>query len=174
LAVVVLVIARAPNGTASGPLVGIAPNPVAFNERGEYLLLEFPDPTNLDGWTIADGEPVVSLPDRTVHGRIVLTNNPAFVEPWVDPPVLSYRGRLALANAGEVIEVRHYGRLVARVAFGRTPQGFRHVRSADDWVWQREGSTAFDVTRTGPASVRVFVLPDAPDETERVLAAAQD
>lgn len=174
LAVVVLLVASAPNGTASGPLVGIAPNPVAFNDRGEYLILEFSDPTDLDGWTIADGETVVHLPDRTIDGRIVLTNDAAAVEPWVDPPVLGYRGRLALANAGEVIEVRRHGRLVDRVAYGQAPEGFRYVRSADGWVWKREGSTAFDVTRTGPASVRVFVLPDAPDETERVLAAARD
>jgi len=174
LALVLLIVATAPNATTSGAIVAVGPNPVAMHDRGEYLILEFPAPTALDGWTITDGETVVALPDQTVSGRIVLTGDPALVEPWVAPPVLAYHGRLALANAGEVIELRRDGQLVDRVAVGRAPEGFRYVKSSDGWVWRREGTTSFAVSRAGPSTARVFVLPDAPHETERVLATARD
>ena len=174
LAVVLLVVATAPNATVAEPIVAVAPNPVAMHDRGEYLVLEFTEPTNVAEWTIGDGETVVNLPERTVSDRIVVTADSEAVEPWVESPVIEYRGRLALANAGEVIKIRRNGRLVDQVAFGPAPEGFRYVRTAEGWGWRREGSTSFAVARSEPTTVRVFVIPDAPTETERVLATAKE
>lgn len=175
----VLLLTGAWTGSA-GEIVAIGPNPVAPDDRGEYLVLSFPAPTPLGEWSITDGETVVTLPDRTVSGRVVLARDPDAVEPWVSAPVLALEGRLALANGGETVVLRHRGRDVDRVTYRRAPEGRRYERTAGGWQWRREGLTDRPTVRSGPATAEVFVLPDSPGvpldllstATERVLIGA--
>lgn len=161
------------NGTAGG-IVAVGPNPVAPNDRGEYVVLGFDEPTALADWSIGDGEAVVGLPDRTVSGRIVLTEEPALVEPWVTDPVVQLEGRLALANAGETVVLRHRGEVIDTVRYRRAPEGQRFVRFGEGWRWRQEGLTQLPPVRVGPTRARAFVLPDTPGVIAKALSGAED
>lgn len=169
----VLLLTTAGNGTEAG-IVAVGPNPVAQNDRGEYVVLSIPAETNLSEWSIADGESVVRLPDRPGGGRIAVTTEPSLVEPWLTAPVVGVDGRLALANAGERLELRRNGKTVDSVTYRRAPEGHRYVRINGGWEWRHEGTTDLPVVRAGPSTAEVFVLPDAPNFTERALATARD
>lgn len=161
------------NGSAGG-IVAVGPNPVAPDDRGEYVVLAFDEPTSLADWSIGDGETVVRLPNRTVSGRVVLTEEPSLVEPWVADPVLRLPGRLALANAGETVVLRRSGEVVDTVQYRRAPEGQRLVRAGAGWRWRREGLTQLPPKTTGHARARVFVLPDSPGVITEALASAED
>jgi len=162
---------------ANGSRVRIAavlPNPVATGDRGEYLVLSTPGATNLSGWSVADGDGVARLPNRTVTGRVVLTTDPDAVS--ADAPVLELRGRVALANGGERIELRREGRTVDLLSYDRAPEGELYVRDGGG-TWQPVGATDRPVVRVEGARVRSFVLPDSPgvpldhlrNATDRIL-----
>ena len=173
LVLTLLVLSTGLNGSV-GEIAALGPNPVAPNDRGEYVVLEFDEPTALADWSIGDGETLVRLPDRTVSGRIVLTEEPALVEPWVTDPVVRLPGRLALANAGETVVLRYRGEVVERVRYRRAPEGHRFVRDGTGWRWRREGLTQLPPARVGPARARVFVLPDSPGVITSALSTAED
>lgn len=69
----VLVIGFLLTGGAGAEIVAVAPNPAAEGDAGEYVVLSFPNRTNLSGWAITDGESIVRLPDEVVSGRIAAT-----------------------------------------------------------------------------------------------------
>jgi phosphatidylserine/phosphatidylglycerophosphate/cardiolipin synthase-like enzyme len=118
-------------------------------------------PTNLSGWSVADDDGVARLPDRTVSGRVVLTIDPEAVSG--NGSVVALRGRLALSNAGERVELRHGNRTVGAVSYENAPEGELYVRENAGWTWQQPGVTDGPVVSTHDASVRSFVLPDGPD-----------
>lgn len=80
----VLLLTTGGNGTDAG-IVAVVPNPVAQNDRGEYVVPLIPTETNLSEWSIADGESVVRLPDRPGGGRIRRHHRPFFSGAVADP-----------------------------------------------------------------------------------------
>jgi phosphatidylserine/phosphatidylglycerophosphate/cardiolipin synthase-like enzyme len=153
-------------------LTAVLPNPVAPGDRGEYILLSVPRPTNLSGWSVADDDAVADLPDRTLSGRVFLTADPDAVSG--NGSVLGIEGHLPLANGGERIELRRGNRTVDTVTYENAPEGERYVRTNGTWTWRPLGATDRSVVRAPNASVRSFVLPDTPGVPIDVLRNAAD
>jgi len=164
------------NGTRAsgeGPEIeGVLPNPVLEGDRGEYLIVSVPAATNVSGWSIADGESVARFPNRTVEGRVAVSTDPAAVNASV--PVVGLRGRLALANSGERIELRRGNHTVDVVSYEDAPEGETHVRAEGAWTWRPRGRTDRPVVRASGIPTRAFVLPDSPDLPVEVLRRARD
>jgi phosphatidylserine/phosphatidylglycerophosphate/cardiolipin synthase-like enzyme len=153
-------------------IAAVLPNPVAAGDRGEQVVLSVPRATNLSGWSIADDDDVVHLPNRTVSGRVVLTTEPAAVSG--NGTVLALRGRIQLSNAGERIELGRGNRTVDAVTYENAPDGELYVRENGGWIWRPRGTTNRPVVRATDAPVRSFVLPDRPDATVSPLRNATD
>jgi len=153
-----------PGANRSGPaVVAVYPNPVAEGDRGEYVVVTYPDGA---GWTLTDGETTVRLPGGA--DRVVVTAAPA---------AANASGRvvvapdLRLANGGEVLRLRHGPDVVDEVAYEDAPEG-EVLRPGQGW--RPVGATEFTPATAGPATVEAFVLPDAPDVTVETVRAADD
>ncbi|MFB6270178.1 MAG: phospholipase, partial [Halobacterium sp.] len=51
---------------ASATITGVAPNPASGGDAGEFVTVEFDEPTDTTGWVFTDGEGTAALPDRTL------------------------------------------------------------------------------------------------------------
>lgn len=162
------------NGSAvSTPeIAAVVPNPVAPEDRGEYVVLVLPGPTNVSGWSIVDGESAARFPARTLSGTVVATTTPGAVE--TDRPVVTLRGDLALANGGERVVLRRGNRTVDAVAYEDAPEGEAYRREDGGWIWRPLGATDRPVVRATDARVRSFVLPDSPGAPVEPLRNATD
>jgi phosphatidylserine/phosphatidylglycerophosphate/cardiolipin synthase-like enzyme len=165
----------AANATASDPgaeIVAVLPNPIAPADRGEYVVLSIPNGTNVSGWSIADGESVARLPNRTVGGRIVVSTTPAAVN--ASPPVLGLDGRLALANGGERVRLTRGNHTLDAVGYQDAPEGEQYVRDEGGWTWRPPGMTDRPVVGAAGVPTRAFVLPDSPGVPVETLDRARD
>ncbi|NHN49537.1 phospholipase [Halostella sp. JP-L12] len=151
-------------------IVAVYPDPVEADDRGEFVVVDFPEPTDLSGWTIADGETVAPLPNRTVEGRVAVSADPAAARNLTDTPVLPLDGRLELANGGETIELRRGNATVDAATYERSREGERLTR--DGWVPM--GASDHDPAVSGPADVEAFALPDSPGVPVQALSGADD
>jgi phosphatidylserine/phosphatidylglycerophosphate/cardiolipin synthase-like enzyme len=163
--------AVAPVGAADAPggarIVAVLPNPVADEDRGEYVVLSFPNRTDLTGWTLSDGEDRVRLPNRTVSGRVLVTGDPGALDR--NGTVLGV-SHLSLSNAGETLTLAYRNATVDTVSYADAPERERWRPSG----WVPVGATERAVSRHGPAPVRAFVLPDAPGVPVEVLRSAEE
>lgn len=160
--------------TTDAEIVGVYPNPIAEDDAGEFVVIKVPNTTNVSGWQLRDGESNVSLPNTTVSGRVVLSTEPETATDVVDGPVKPLTGTLALTNSGERLQLVADNTSIDAVEYDTAPEGERYRREGEQWEWQPLGSTDFSVFETGPASVRAFVLPDAPDVPLQTLDSATD
>jgi len=156
-------------GNGSARIVGAYPNPVATDDLGEYVLLQFPDRTNLSGWTISDGESTVGLPADSVSGPLAVSPDPAVARNRTDHRVLAV-DHLSLANGGERLELAYRGTVVDALEYRDAPEGelflggqFRHRLATN-----RSPATV------PVGTVRAFVLPDAPSVPVSTLRDAND
>lgn len=159
------------NGSESGAgprLVAVAPNPVADGDRGEFVVVRVPPPSDLDGMVLADGEQRIRLDagNRTPAGRVALTPAPEAARVPAGTPVV--RAPLSLANGGERLHLVRNGRTVDVLRYADAPAG--ELRTDDGW--RPIGATSFPVVRTDGGAARAFVLPDAPDAAVAPLANA--
>jgi cardiolipin synthase A/B len=160
-------------------IVEIYPNTSIPNNVGEYVLVRFPEPTTLSGWTLTDGKTTARLGDETVADRVAFSRDPAVTREKVDDPVLELQDHFALAQTGETVQLRYDGRVVDETTYERAPRAQRWLRTDDGWEWRPRGATSFEARDLPAESVVAFVLPDEPDvplETireadERVLLA---
>lgn len=143
-------------------------------DRGEFVVIEVSEETNVSGWALRDGESNVSLPDTTVSGRVVLSTEPEAANAAIDEPVEPLAGELALSNGGERLRLVRDDTSIDTVEYDTAPEGERYRRVGDQWGWQPLGSTEFSVLETGSTSARLFVLPDAPDVPLETLGSATD
>ncbi|WP_255196603.1 phospholipase D-like domain-containing protein [Halorarius litoreus] len=161
--------------TASLDLVAVHPNPVAEDDRGEFVVLDAPRKTNLGRYSLTDGEQRVALPNRTVEGRVIVgeTRGPAVNH--TEGTVLLLDRFLSLSNAGEQIRLLRGNRTVVTVHYADAPEG-------ETWqnnTWRPLAGTDRRVVHGGPGTAHAFVLPDAPGQplaavenaTDRVLLA---
>ncbi len=161
---------------ASEPsLVGFVANPYADEDAGEYVVVEFPHPTNTTGWTLVDDAgAVASLPAATLEDRVVLSPEPEAVELNESVPVHPLGGQLQLANGGDALELRRTdGSAVAATSYDDAPEGERYALTDDGWQWRVPGTTSLDPVTTEPDRATAFVLPDAPAVVESQLRAAE-
>nr|WP_303647508.1 phospholipase D-like domain-containing protein [Haloarchaeobius amylolyticus] len=167
--------ATAPPENQTGPrIVAVAPNPAAAGDHGEYVVVAFPDRTDLSGWTLGDDEETARLPNVTVSGRVALTAEPAALRDDVADRVVAVPDFPALANGGESVVLADADRVVARFTYERAPEA--EAWTGDRWV--PYGATDFAPATSGPTTVRAFVTPDSRvpldaihDAEERVLLA---
>lgn len=150
-------------------IVGAYPDPVADGDAGEFVLLRFPNRTNLSGWTVSDGESTVRLPARSVSGTIAVSPDPAAARNLTDHPVVGV-GHLALANGGERIELADRGTVVDALEYGDAPEGELYR----DGQFRHRLATNRSPTTVPAGRVRAFVLPDAPGVPVSVLRGARD
>lgn len=163
-----------PPATTDAEIVGVYPNPIAEGDRGEFVVIEVPNTTNVSDWQLRDGESNVSLPNTTMNGRVVLSTEPAAAQTVVDSPVKPLTGKLSLSNSGEQLQLIADNTSIDTVAYDTAPEGERYQREGDQWEWQPLGSTDFSMFEAGPASARAFVLPDAPEVPRQTLDSATD
>jgi phosphatidylserine/phosphatidylglycerophosphate/cardiolipin synthase-like enzyme len=174
LALALLVAATA--GPAVGPaaghaageqprIVAVYPNPVLDGDRGEFVVVRFPEPTDLAEWSLADGDARASFPNRTVSGAVAFAVDPAAARNVTAQPVVALDAHLELANGGERVTLRRRGVVVDAVEYADAPESERWTRDG----WQPLGATDLAPTAVRDASVRAFALPDAAAAPARAL-----
>ncbi|WP_135820074.1 phospholipase D-like domain-containing protein [Halostella litorea] len=151
-------------------IVAVYPNPVADGDRGEFIVVEFPERTALAGWSLADDDATVPLPNRTVSGRVAFSAAPAAARNVTDVPVLPLADGLGLANGGETVALRRGNATVDSARYADAPEGERWT--GGEWV--PFGATDHAPAGVGEASVEAFALPDSPGVPRRALADADD
>jgi phosphatidylserine/phosphatidylglycerophosphate/cardiolipin synthase-like enzyme len=156
--------------TADGPrIVAAYPNPVAEDDRGEFVVLHAPSGTDLGAFTLDDGEDRLPLPNASVEGRVVLTATRERVPNGTEGRIVVVEGFPSLSNAGERLVLRRGNRTVATVSYENAPEA--ELRR---WPggWRPLGATDFPVRYTGGGTATAFVLPDAPEVPVETLEAA--
>ena len=182
------------NGSRPTPrVVAVYPNPLADEDRGEYVRLVLPP----GEWLLSDGETVVTLRGP---GRVTVTPDPGAVE-TTDRLV---RADLTLSNGGERLVVRP-ARKESRTTENESQTGDEDGRTAqttddgrltnrtDDhatrvvvyrdapegsvWLpgpgeWRPAGYEPRPVARLGPANGTAFLLPDTPGLPVETIRAA--
>lgn len=168
-------VAATDSGGASEPsIVAVYPDPVTDGDAGEYVVVAFPEPTNVSDWRLADDETSVDLPNATLSGRVAFSTDPAVARNLTDYPVRKLPGSVALANGGETLQLRANGTVVATTTYENAPSGELWRPGESDGTWTPLGRTNLTAFETGPASVRTFVLPDAPGVAVRALRSADE
>ncbi|WP_458187199.1 hypothetical protein [Haladaptatus sp. NG-WS-4] len=161
----------------STEIVAAYPNPVAHEDAGEFVVVSFPDRTNLSNWTLSDGERAVELPDETVSGRVAFSTAPNLTRNLTSHRTLPVRG-LSLANSGETVSLRRNGsdgrhpKTVDSITYVDAPSG--ELWRPDSRTWQPLGATDHPIVDSSAASARVFVLPDNPNVPIETLQSASD
>lgn len=154
-------------------IVGIYPNPVTDGDKGEFVVIEVPNRTNVSGWQLRDDESVVSLPNTTVSGRIVLSTEPMAVENMTDRETYSLGGEISLANGGERLRLVRDS-VIDVVEYTDAPEGELYRWDGTQWAWQPLGVSDFPVIECTQTTARVFVLPDSPEVPLATLDAADE
>jgi len=141
---------------ASASIVAVAPNPASDGDAGEFVVVEFAEPTNTSGWTLADADSAAALPNRTLSGTVALSTEPAAARNRTEHPVVGLSGDLSLSNAGERVELRAPNRTVDATTYEDAP-------TAERWngeSWTPLGATDFPPVTATNVSVSAFALPD--------------
>ena len=155
------------------------PNPVADEDVGEYVLLRVPDPVDVGGWTVGDGETTISLPNETLSGFVLVTANVTAARQLRASANASAPGStgnatpvvatgLSLSNAGErIVLADASGSTVATAEYEDAPEGERFV----DGTFRPLGATDFDPATTADVRTQTFVTPDLAVPLEPIRAA---
>jgi cardiolipin synthase len=153
---------------ASAAVVAVAPNPASDGDAGEFVVVEFREPTNTAGWTVGDGDGEAALPDRTLSGTVALSTEPDAARNRTSHPVVGLDGSVSLSNAGERVELRAGNRTVDALAYEDAPTAERW----DGKAWTPLGATDFAPFTARNVSVSAFALPDDAGPPLDVVAAA--
>jgi len=158
------------NGTDRAAIVAVYPNPVADEDRGEFVVLDLP-PSNAT-YRLDDGEDAVNVSGT---GRIAVTGAPELVRNLTDTRVVGVEGMPSLANGGEQLRLARANETVARVRYRDAPEGERG-RFDDRGVvtWESIGRTDRPVVTGAGGNATAFVLPDSPDVVVETLRGADD
>lgn len=160
---------------APGPrIVEVYPNPTTSYDVGEYVVVSFPRPTNLSGWTLTDTKTTARLPNATVQGRVAFSRDPRYARMMTDAPVVELTDHLALAQDGDTVQLRYEGAVIDETTYGRAPSAHRWLRTDDGWEWRPQGATAFEARTLPIGEVEAFALPDAPEVHLAHVQSAED
>ncbi|MDS0283001.1 phospholipase D-like domain-containing protein [Haloarcula onubensis] len=140
----------------------IYPDPVRSGDRGEFVVLAVPNGTDLGRYTVSDGDTSAPLANRTVSGRVAVTDAPESVRNLTDYPVVGLDSAPSLANGGDSVALRRNGTTVASVRYSDTEEGELGIVAGSTLRWRPVGATDRPVVTGGAGAVRAFTLPDAP------------
>ena len=151
-----------PSGNATAAttatIVELYPNPVADENRGEYLVVDLPRAGN---WSLWDGHHRARLPNSAV-GTVGVAMDPPNASRHVDRRIY-HVDHFPLSAAGDRIELRYEGTPVDVVEYEDAEEATVWRRNTG---WQPYGYEAFDPgTRNvvRDATTTAFVLPDEPN-----------
>nr|WP_272904864.1 phospholipase D-like domain-containing protein [Halobacterium sp. TGN-42-S1] len=153
---------------ASATVVAVAPNPASDGDAGEFVVVEFREPTDTTGWTVSDENDEARLPERTLSGTVALSTGPDVARNRTPHPVVALNGSLSLSNAGERVELRAGNRTVDALAYEDAPTAERW----DGESWTPLGATDFAPFTARNVSVSAFALPDDAGPPLDVVASA--
>ena len=156
-------------------IAAVYPNPVADGDRGEFVVLDAPNATDLGRYRLTDGDGALALPNRTVGGRVAVTTASATVRNLTRDTVVAANGSVALANGGERLRLRlrRGNTTVERARYREAPEG--EIGRFDDRgavAWHPLGRTDRSVVTATGGTARAFTLPDAPGVPLDVLRGA--
>jgi phosphatidylserine/phosphatidylglycerophosphate/cardiolipin synthase-like enzyme len=169
--------------TASRPaepsIHAVYPDPLAGGDRGEFVVLDVPDGTDIGQYAVTDGDGTAGIPNTSARGRVVFSTAPNRTRELTDWPVVGLDGHLALANGGERIRLQQGNKTVDAVRYTDAVEGELGVVNGSVIRWRPLGATDRPVVRAAGGEVRAFALPDSPDApiqpirnaTERVYLA---
>jgi len=162
-------------------ILELFPNPMAAENRGEYLVVRLPERGN---WSLSDGYYEADIP-ANASGVVALSMDPANTTTLLDdetavagnggvgePALRALDGHFPLAASGDRVELRRNGTAVAVVDYDRAPEG--HRWRADWGEWRPREYDPRSVARTENATVTPFVLPDSPGVPVEPLREADD
>lgn len=152
----------------SATVVAVAPNPASDGDAGEFVVVEFREPTDTTGWTVSDENDEARLPERTLSGTVALSTEPDVARNRTPHPVVALTGSLSLSNAGERVELRAGNRTVDALAYEDAPTAERW----DGESWTPLGATDFAPFTARNVSVSAFALPDDAGPPLDVVASA--
>jgi len=174
-----------------GRIEAVYPNPVTEGDVGEFVVLSFPEDTDLERWTLTDGETVVRLGNETVSGRVVVTAEPTITRNLISHPVLALDDSVSLANGGDELALQYRNETIDAIRYEDAPDaevyrrtngtegidGNGGINGADGtektWRWVPLGATDFEPTRAETTTARAFVLPDAPSVPIETIRSAE-
>ncbi len=146
--------------TATPHFTELYPNPVQYNDRGEYLQLQFPTPTNLSNLYITDGKQTVHLPSRTHTGPLTITTDRSTLPPWVLPPIIETDTPFRLANPGETLTLYLNATPIDSISYTNAPEGNQLLNTSTGWNWQPPGASFHPITTSTNLTGTAFSLPD--------------
>jgi phosphatidylserine/phosphatidylglycerophosphate/cardiolipin synthase-like enzyme len=147
---------------AAARVVAAYPNPVASEDRGEFVVVRLPPPGSGVRVALSDGESTVRLPVADAPGNltIAVSPEPGAARSTTDLPVVE--GSLALANDGERLRLLADGSAIDRVEYADAPEGERWRRDGTP-RWFPVGLRDRPVRPFGSACATAFLLPDSPE-----------
>jgi phosphatidylserine/phosphatidylglycerophosphate/cardiolipin synthase-like enzyme len=159
------------NVTDAPRIVAVFPDPIAAEDRGEFVVLALGNTTSNRRYTLGDGE------DRVVvaaSGTVAVSSVPAATRNLTDRPVVA--GDLSLSNAGETLTLRRNGTgtVLDRVTYDGSEEGafWRPPDGTGEGGWRPLGATDRPVATLDADRVETFVLPDSPEVVDRTLRSA--
>jgi phosphatidylserine/phosphatidylglycerophosphate/cardiolipin synthase-like enzyme len=155
---------------ASASVTGVVPNTASDGDAGEFVTVEFEEPTNTSNWVLADGETTASLPNRTVSGTVALSTDPGVARNRTEHPVLTLQGRLSLSNSGEWVALRAGEQTVDNLTYPSAPTAQRWTGAE----WVPLGATDFRPFVAENVTVSSFTLPDDPEQPLAAVRGATD
>lgn len=163
----------------TGPrIVELYADPVAHEDAGEFVTVEFPAGTNLSRFTLVDEDSPVALGDRTNRSRlrkrtrITFSTDPTLTDQLTNRTVRSLPDRVQLANGGDEVRLLRNGTAVQRVSYDSATESA--VYEVDSGDWRPLCATDFPIRSARGGSVEAFVLPDEPTRAVEFLNSADE
>jgi phosphatidylserine/phosphatidylglycerophosphate/cardiolipin synthase-like enzyme len=167
------------NQTDTEPdILELYPNPVAYDDAGEFVTVRFPEGTDPSEYTLADGQTAVPLEasnvtvNSTVNRQITFSTDANRTAQLTDRTVVQINDRLRLANSGETVRLRRQGSVVDTVTYAQAPEGELYDPVAEEWT--PLGATNRSIVTADGGTVEAFVLPDEPNRAVEFLEQGQD
>lgn len=168
------------NHTDPPRIVELYPNPVAEENVGEFVTVDFPNRTDLGELSLTDdGRQEASPANATVEGTVAFSHHPNETRRHTDHDVHELDGHLQFAEDGDEITLSHNGTSVDSVGYDRAPEA-EIWRRDDGGSWEPIDATHHEPVTVHGGDATAFVLPDAPetpieligDARERIMLAA--
>ncbi|MFC6720556.1 phospholipase D-like domain-containing protein [Halobacteriaceae archaeon SHR40] len=187
--VAVLGVGLAPTATAHAPqqsnqpteepaIVELYPNPVADDDAGEFVTVQFTEGTDPSEYTLTDGETAVPLAVSNVTAKhsknrlVTFSTDPNTTARVTNRTVRQIPDRLRLANTGETVRLLRDDTVVDTATYDRAIEG--ELYDTADEGWSPLGATDRATITAKGGTVEAFVLPDEPDRALEFVEQGQE